>query len=423
MSSQSRLTNAVGEPPEVTSSPTLVRPLGKLAREKYQASPGAKGKGPLRRTKQTNRLLKSHPSMGLRYYGGLSEDQMLRWSVRRVLHVYFTVEFEPPIQPSAGPSTTHDCLYCSCRCRDMMTDGGTGREDSTRCDHCQYYQESHPARCIGEFREKSGSIAYILRHGLLKEMPMSSTEDKNALDFLRLSPLDFNLIEKVRQRYHAYPLGNELRIDRIPSADLFIRSTELNGYEGYRLMLTNANSQFEPMSRGDWHRWYRAQVRLLTRPPEPVGCKAPLSRRPDSSGVRYLHYVVVETDATTGSKYHTASPRIPVEEQARYIRLELTSLPLADASKSKGTRRLGVPRSNRCVTSDNVNIDLGHLREDVEARGYPIATLSSAPLKQFEARQRRELHYTIEDDKEYYISEAIPLAGDDRYLKIFLTAD
>jgi len=59
----------------------------------------------------------------------------------------------------------------------------------------------------------------------------------------------------------------------------------------------------------------------------------------------------------------------------------------------------------------------------VEARGYPIATLSSAPLKQFEARQRRELHYTIEDDKEYYISEAIPLAGDDRYLKIFLTAD
>ena len=303
------------------------------------------------------------------------------------------------------------------------TGGGTNQGKSTRCDHCQYYPESHFARCIGKLGERSGSIAYILRHKLEREMLPCSDADKYALAMIRVSPLGFDLIEKVRQRYHECPLGNSLRIEKIPSADHFIVSTELNGYEGYRTMMTNARSEFEPMSHDDWHRWYRAQVRLLTRPQEYIGCKALLPERRNSSGVRYLHYTVVETDATTGWKLQTYSPRIPIDRQARYIRLELTPTPLADTSTPEECRGLGLPRLKRCTTDSDFSVNIGNLMEDVETQGYPIATLASAPLKQWGPRQRRELHFTIEDGEECDLSDIIPLAGDDRYLRIFLTED
>ena len=64
-----------------------------------------------------------------------------------------------------------------------------------------------------------------------------------------------------------------------------------------------------------------------------------------------------------------------------------------------------------------------YLQEDMDSLGYPVATLESVPLKQFRPRQARSLHYVIEDEEEHDASEAIPLASDDKYLKIFLTSN
>ena len=371
---------------------------------------------------KTNLLSKDSLTVESSNYGNLSESQILGWSVRRVQYVYLTVEFQPFVLPMDTTGITHDCLYCFCRCQVSVTNRDGGVLNSTDCDHCQYYPESHPGRCFGQHREGSGSIAYILRHELVKEMPAFSEEDNQALAILRVTPFGFALIEKVRQCYHLNPLGSEFRIEPLLSVEHFIVSIGLNGYEGYRLMLTTTNSTVKPMSHERWHRWYRTQIHLMTYPPESIGCKLPIPRRSRSSGARYFHHTVVETDLVTGTKFYTSSPPLRLGEDDRYIRLELTSSPLDDGYLG-GIRCLGKPRTFRTVTTENVCSDPVYLQEDMDSLGYPVATLESVPLKQFRPRQARSLHYVIEDEEEHDASEAIPLASDDKYLKIFLTSN
>ena len=60
-----------------------------------------------------------------------------------------------------GPDLTnvesHDnCKYCFCRCVTGL-----------RCEHCRFYNRSTPRRCYQELGNRSGSIAYILRHSSL----------------------------------------------------------------------------------------------------------------------------------------------------------------------------------------------------------------------------------------------------------------
>ena len=358
--------------------------------------------------------------MGTRHCLELTEDRLLEWGARRVRNVYLTVKFELPAPFEAPVNIVHECLYCSCHCEQSQASGGSS---SGICEHCLYYPESHSGRCIGKLHERSGSIAYMLRNPLENETVITSRVDGEALEVLRPAPFGFEMIEEVRQRYRTYPLGNEPRFDRSNPGRHFIVSVSLNGYEGYRHMLTNTSSMVEPMSHEEWHRWYRTQIRMMTHPIETVGCKTPLPRPLSGHGMRTLRHVVVETDLMTGSRFYTASPRIQVGADVKYIRLELTSSLPDGPHHPTGSRQLGISRSFRCVTTKNVSSDPVYLAEDLAVGGYPIATLEGASLKQFHPSQGRNLHYITEYGEEFDVSEAIPLAGDDRYLRIFLTSD
>ena len=350
----------------------------------------------------------------------LTEDRLLEWGTRRVQNVYLTVKFELATSPRKLVNVDHDCLYCSCHCEQSQTGGGLS---SGICEHCLYYPESHSSRCIGKLRERSGSIAFMLRNLLENDTAIASVAEGKALEVSRQAPFGFEMIEEVRQRYRAYPLGNQPYFDRTDPSRHFIVGVSLNGYEGYKHMLTNANSMVEPMSHGEWHRWYRTQIHTMTHPVETVGCKTPLPRQLRGCGVRTLRHVVVETDLMTGTKFYSASPRIKVGADVKYIRIELTSLLPNGPHHPTGSRQLGISRSFRCVTTKNVSSDPVYLEEDLAAGGYPIATLEGAPLKHFHPSQGRNLHYITEYGEEFDVSEAIPLAGDDRYLRIFLTSN
>ena len=60
-----------------------------------------------------------------------------------------------------GPDLTNveshnNCKYCFCRCVAGLS-----------CEHCRFYDRSTPRRCYQELGNRSGSIAYILRHSFL----------------------------------------------------------------------------------------------------------------------------------------------------------------------------------------------------------------------------------------------------------------
>ena len=367
--------------------------------------------------------------MELRQYRRIfnfNQDTVVEWSVRRVQRLLVTVKFEPYTSPIIGASCDRSrprkCLYCSCLCEKLTTRRIAYKSQPLKCDHCQYYPESHSDRCIGRLKERSGSLAYILRHLTVKEKQLLSKGGEMALDsHLCLFPLRFPLIEKVRQRFQAHPLGNDPRFETFIRSRGFITSTGLNGYEGYQLMLTNTSSTVDPIIRDEWLKWHHNQARLLASPREYIGTKVPLPSRLPCHGARCLQYVVVETDLLTGSRFFTASPWIHVGNDDKYMRLEVTSLPLGGHLLCSEERRLGDSRTFQGVTRENVHSAIMPLKEDEAAGGYPIATLESAPLKHFDRDQDRGLYYVIREKERREVSETIPLDMDAKYLKIVLT--
>lgn len=357
------------------------------------------------------------------------KDAFLEWAIRRVQHVYLTVKFASSTSAKAEANIVHDCLYCSCRCKGsnkgeaLCKLPSPSNVSSIECRHCLYYPESHPGWCIGKLRERSGSIAYVLRNPLLEEMPIVLKTDETALKMLRHMPLGIELIEEVRQRYRTYPLGNETKFGRSFPAENFIASVGLNGYDGYQSMLTNASSTVEPMSREAWEAWYNTQVSFIT-PPLNWPSKMMLPDDFLASKEKYVFHILFEADPLTGSVFHTQSPRIPVGEDDKYIRLEITSSPVGESNQTTRNCQLGAYRTVRSITSEDILTDPKDLEEDVTAGGYPNATLGSAPLKQFHPGQYRQLRCVLEyDDERSIVGDFIGLADDHRYLKIFLSSN
>ena len=70
-----------------------------------------------------------------------------------------------------GPNLTdvgshNNCKYCFCRCVVNKMDSRL-IDAALRCEHCRFYNRSTPKRCYRAIGNKSGSIAYILRHSAL----------------------------------------------------------------------------------------------------------------------------------------------------------------------------------------------------------------------------------------------------------------
>ena len=104
-----------------------------------------------------------------------------------------------------------ECIYCNCHCPDDLTDRechcpddqADGEEVQTdadilkQCEHCRYYKRSHARRCFGKFGNRSGSIAYILRHSSLHD-PESGA-----------APVDEHFISAVTAAFQKYPVSSE----------------------------------------------------------------------------------------------------------------------------------------------------------------------------------------------------------------------
>ena len=176
------------------------------------------------------------------------------------------------------------------------------------------------------------------------------------------------------------------------------------------------------MSREAWEAWYNTQVSFIT-PPLDWPSKMMLPDDFLASKEKHVFHVILEADPLTGSVFHTQSPRIAVGEDDKYMRLELTSSPFGESSRATRSCQPGVYRTVRSITSDNNLTDPKDLEEDITAGGYPIATLGSAPLKQFHPGQYRQLRCVLEYDDKTIIGDFVQLADNHRYLRIFLTSD
>ena len=144
----------------------LVKPMKRHLPRPHQPSSNSTIKSSSQTAKEYLRL-----PMELRRYHKIfnfNQDTVIEWSVRRVQKLLVTVRFEPYTSPIigviCGRSRPRNCLYCSCLCEKLTKRGNAYQSPPLKCDHCQYYPESHSDRCIGRLKERSGSLAYILRH-------------------------------------------------------------------------------------------------------------------------------------------------------------------------------------------------------------------------------------------------------------------
>ena len=90
-----------------------------------------------------------------------------------------------------GPDLTNveshnNCKYCFCRCVADLP-----------CEHCRFYDRSTPRRCYQELGNRSGSIAYILRHSSLHR-PDLGTE-----------PVEEAFIDAVTASFQRWPVSAE----------------------------------------------------------------------------------------------------------------------------------------------------------------------------------------------------------------------
>ena len=130
-------------------------------------------------------------------------------------------------RPQSMFETSHgDCIYCHCHCPEYLKGDGnaqTAADQSEQCEHCRYYKTSHARRCFGELGNRSGSIAYILRHSFLHRPELGT------------APVEESFIAAVTAAFRKYPVSSEAGED---SGRLSALSTE------YEQWIKDTNSQF-----------------------------------------------------------------------------------------------------------------------------------------------------------------------------------
>ena len=137
-----------------------------------------------------------------------------------------------------------ECIYCSCHCPDDLKGREEVQTDADilrQCEHCRYYNRSHARRCFGKFGNRSGSIAYILRHSSLHDPESGGAS------------VDENFISAVTAAFQKYPVSSEPgeEPDRLSAL-----STE------YEQWIEDTNMEFEWLQeRESIARWFNTRQR------------------------------------------------------------------------------------------------------------------------------------------------------------------
>ena len=146
-------------------NPQLDNTLVDIGNQRKRAK-GAKG-SPVRRASE--RSLEPYSEWLVQNYGTLkpskldvpvlhreSNSEQVGKYLRAVQWLYATMKFVSLKKPSVTLAARHvDCSYCNCAC---------AARKKTKCLHCQFYPNSHAARCYDHHGMSCGNLAYILRH-------------------------------------------------------------------------------------------------------------------------------------------------------------------------------------------------------------------------------------------------------------------
>ena len=148
-------------------------------------------------------------------------------------------------RPQSMIETSHgDCIYCHCHCPEYLKGDGnaqTAADQSKQCEHCRYYKTSHARRCFGELGNRSGSIAYILRHSFLHH-PERGT-----------APVEESFIAAVTAAFQKCPVSSEAGDE---PGRLSALSTE------YEKWIKDTDFEFQRLrERESMARWFNARQR------------------------------------------------------------------------------------------------------------------------------------------------------------------
>ena len=160
----------------------------------------------------------------------------IRKTVRNYLRViqwlFATVRFDPLKERSASLAALHtDCSYCNCACATMA---------GTKCLHCQFYPNSHAARCYEERGLTSGNLAYILRH-----LPGYEVAGPEMIEAVRVAFKKQPLKYEHNDGQGGYVMGHysikpAMTPEIVESVGLLVPNlvaSIFSGYEGYLLLL------------------------------------------------------------------------------------------------------------------------------------------------------------------------------------------
>ena len=209
------------------------------------------------------------------------EEEIVRKFLRVVQWLYATTKFTSLKKPSAALAARHtNCSYCNCTC---------AASKRAKCLHCQFYPNSHAARCYGRHGLYCGNLAYIMRH--LRGFPVACSETIEAVRAaFRKRPLEY----EHQDGAGGYALGS-YRFDAVKSkpqsetADLLkprletagllepnLVASVFSGYEGYLLLLHDGGQLQGYGSTEEYSSLVESRLLPVYQEPEVLRQKVPL---------------------------------------------------------------------------------------------------------------------------------------------------
>ena len=161
------------------------------------------------------------------------DDEQVELYLQAVQFLFATLKFAPLKKPSASLAADHtDCSHCNCTCT-----AGKG----TKCQHCQFYPNSHAARCYAIHGRRSGNLAFIL-HSLPNYKPAGPRMIEAVRAAFKKRPLNFKHTNGrggyVLGRYRLAESGSKAQSPESEGLlDPNLVATTSSGYEGYLMLL------------------------------------------------------------------------------------------------------------------------------------------------------------------------------------------
>ena len=200
--------------------------------------------------------------------------------------VYVSTKFAPFVKPSASLAARHTtCAYCNCMCVP---------QSYFNCEHCEYYPNSHAARCYADCGNRSGNLAFILRH-----LPGYEPAGPGIIEGVRAAfkncPLEYN--DKPGEKGYLFSGAELAALSTESGVKPETRLLEPNlvamtssGYEGYLMLLHDGGQLQGYGSTEECAALVSARRLAVYQEPEICSKRVPLPSAANGTVGRTLHY-------------------------------------------------------------------------------------------------------------------------------------